>query len=367
MRACLSDLHANPSSMHREGQRARAAIDRARAQVAALIHAEPGAVVFTSGGTEGDHAGLIGMAWAMESSGRSVACSAIEHHAVHGAAQVLERMGFAITHLGVGVDGMIDPTVVDALPADTTVLSVMLANNETGVLQPVAELTRRAHAREMRVHCDAVQAAGKVPVDALALGADALVISAHKLGGPKGVGAMVLGPGTPFEPLTRGSGHEAGRRGGTENLSGIVGFGVAAECAARELEAERERLLALRARLEQGLRAVAPDAVIHGERAPRLPNTVLVSIPGARSDHLLMALDARGVEVSAGAACASGAVEPSPVLAAMGVPRDLAVCAIRLSMGRTTTADEVDQVIATLRESVAAARALGSSAVRTPA
>ncbi len=358
MRACLQDLHANPSSAHREGQRSRAVLERARAQVAALIRARPEELVFTSGGTEGDHAGLIGAAWALESRGRRVAISGVEHHAVHGAAQVLERFGFGIEHLAVGANGVTDPANIESLPADVSVVSLMLANNETGVLQPVADVTRRSHARDIRVHCDAVQAAGKVPVDVEALGVDYLVISAHKLGGPKGIGALVVRSGAPWEPLFRGSAHEGGRRGGTENLSGIVGFGAAAECAARELESERTRLLELRARLERGVRAAFPDAVVHGEAAPRLPNTVNLSIPGARSDHLLMALDARGVAVSAGAACASGTVEPSPVLVAMGVPHDLAISALRLSMGRGTTADEVDAAVAALREAVGVARGM---------
>ena len=346
----LAGLHANPSSAHRDGQRARAAIERAREQVAALVGASPDEVVFTSGGTEGDHAGLIGGAWAAERRGRRIAISAIEHHAVHGAAEVLARIGFAVEHLPVGREGVVDPAAVDTLPADTTVIAVMLANNETGVVQPVAEIARRAAARGMRVHCDAVQAAGKIAIRLGDLGVDFLVISGHKFGGPKGAGALVVRRGAAFEPLFRGSAHERGRRGGTENLPGIVGLGVAAECAARDLETERARLLELRGRLEAGIRDRLRGAVVHGAAAPRLPNTVNVSIPGARSDHLLMALDAREVAVSAGAACASGAVEPSPVLAAMGVPRELAVCALRLSMGRTTTAAEVDAVIAALVE-----------------
>lgn len=361
-RAALADLPANPSSLHREGQRARAAIERARAQVAALVGAHPDEVAFTSGGTEGDHAGLIGAAWALEARGRTVACSAIEHHAVHGACEVLRRVGFHEAHLPCGPDGRVRPEAVDALPDDVAVLSLMLANNETGVLQPVAETAARARARGIRVHCDAVQAAGKVAVDAAALGADWLVVSAHKLGGPKGAGALVVRRGAPWEPLFRGSGHERGRRGGTENLAGIVGFGLAAELAARDLAAEHARLLGLRERLEAGLRAALPDTVIHGAGAPRLPNTVNASFPGARSDHLLLALDAHGVAVSAGAACASGAVEPSPVLAAMGVPRDLAVCALRLSMGRTTTSGEVDRVVAALARAVPASRAAGAAA-----
>jgi cysteine desulfurase len=344
MIACLRDLSANPSSVHREGQRARAAIEEARDRVAALVGASAGEVVFTSGGTEGDHATLIGAAWALEARGRRVAISAIEHHAVHGAAEVLGRQGFACEHLPVLPDGTVDAAAIDALPREVTVISVMLANNETGVLQPVPEVARRAHALGARVQCDAVQAAGKVPVDVAALDVDYLVISAHKLGGPKGVGAMILRRDAPCEPLQRGSAHERGRRGGTENLPGIVGFGVAAEHARLELAAEGARMRALRDRLEAGIAARIDGVVVHGAAAERLPNTVNLSVAGARSDHMLMALDARGIAVSAGAACASGAVEPSPVLAAMGVSRALAVCALRLSLGRTTTADEVDAV-----------------------
>jgi len=319
-------------------------------------------VVFTSGGTEGDHAGLIGLAWAAERRGRRVAISAIEHHAVHGAAEVLARLGFAIEHLPVTREGMVDPAALDALPADTTVVAVMSANNETGVIQPLAEIARRARARALSVMSDAVQAAGKIPIAFDALGADVLVISGHKFGGPKGAGALILARGTPWEPLFRGSAHERGRRGGTENLPGIVGLGVAAELAARDLAVESVRLTALRKRLEAAVRERVPGVVVHGAEAPRLPNTVNLSIPGARSDHLLMALDARGVAVSAGAACASGAVEPSPVLAAMAVPRDLAVAALRLSMGRTTTADEVERVAQALGEAARLAGGVRSGA-----
>jgi len=362
MTEALAGSGANPSSAHREGQRARAAVERAREQVAALVGASPAGVTFVSGGTEGDHLSVAGMALALETRGRTVAVSSIEHHAVHGAGDLLARLGFHVTHLPVNARGFLDPAALPGAGSDHTLVAVMLANNETGVIQPVAEIAARAHAAGLAVQCDAVQAAGKIPVDFGALGVDALVISAHKLGGPKGIGALILRDGTPCEPLFRGSAHESGRRGGTENLPGIVGFGVAAECAARELASESTRMLALRARLEGGIRAVVPDAVIHGERAPRLPNTVNASFPGARSDRLLMALDARGVCVSAGAACASGAVEPSPVLAAMGVPRELAVCALRLSMGRGTSADDVDRVIVALGESVRGVRGAAAAA-----
>jgi len=350
MRDALERLHGNPSSAHADGQRARAAIERARDQVAALVGAAPAAVVFTSGGTEGDHLALAGGARAIAARDgrRRIAISAIEHHAVHGAAELLEADGFAVTHVPVDHNGRVDPAAVDALPGDTAVLAVMLANNETGVLEPVADIAARARARGIRVHCDAVQAAGKVAIDARALGADYLVISAHKFGGPKGAGALVLADGAPLEALQRGSVQERGRRAGTENVPGIVGLGVAAEHAARDLDAESARLLALRERLEQGLRAAIPDAVVHAADAPRLPNTTCVSFPGARSDTLLMALDARGFEVSAGAACASGAVEPSAVMRAMGVPPAIATSALRLSTGRTTTAADVDALLAAL-------------------
>jgi cysteine desulfurase len=359
MRACLVDLHANPSSLHREGQRARAALERAREQVAMLVHAQPDEVVFVSGGTEGDHLGLLGAAWARAGEGRRVAISAIEHHAVHGAAEVLAEQGFEVDHLPVGVEGRIDPRAI-ALRPGTTVVALMLANNETGVLQPVEEVATLTHGAGARLLCDAVQAAGKVPIDFTKLGADYLVISGHKIGGPKGAGALVLRRGAPLRPLFRGSGHERGRRGGTENLPGIVGLGAAAAAAARDLDSEPARLSDLRDRLESGIRSWAPEAVIHGDGAVRLPNTVNVSFPGTRSDHLLMALDRAGIAMSAGAACASGAVEPSPVLTAMGVPREVAVCAVRFSLGRTSTAGEVEAVVDALRAAVPKARLAGS-------
>jgi cysteine desulfurase len=360
MRSCLEELHGNASSLHREGQRARAAVERAREQVAALVNARPAEVVFVSGGTEGDHLGVVGGAWAQRDQGRRVAISAVEHHAVHGAVEVLGELGFAVDHLPVTADGVLDLGSLDGLASGTVMLAVMLANNETGVLQPVAEAVARAHRAGARLLCDAVQAVGKVPVDVAALGADYLVLSGHKIGGPKGAGALVQRHHAPLAPLFRGSGQEAGRRGGTENVPGIVGLGLAAECAARELAAEGARLAGLRARLESVIRAAAPDAVIHGSGAARLPNTINASFPEARSDRLLMALDARGIAVSAGAACASGAVEPSPVLTAMGVPRALAVCAIRFSVGRTTTAEEIERVAAVLPAALAAARGAGA-------
>lgn len=359
MHAALRDFGANPSSAHREGQRARAVVEHAREQVAALVNARADEVVFVSGGTEGDHLALIGAAWAQLDAGRHVAFAAIEHHAVHGAAEVLEELGWNAHALPSDADGRTKVAAIDGLPEGTTVVSLMFANNETGVLQPVAELAARAKARGILVHCDAVQGAGKVPIDVAALGVDFLVISAHKFGGPKGSGALIARRGAPLMPLFRGSSHERGRRGGTENVAGIVGLGLAAERTHAELAGELTRLTELRERFEAGLRAAVPDVVVHGANAPRLPNTVNASFPGARSDHLLLALDARGVAVSAGAACASGGVEPSPVLSAMGVPRELAICALRFSFGRTTTGDEIERALGSIAESVAVARRMG--------
>ena len=357
MLQALRDLGANPSSAHRDGQRVRAAVERARAQAAALVNAREDEVVFTSGGTEADHLALIGSAWAQRERGKHVACAAIEHHAVHGAIDVLASLGWTHSTLPCNAEGLTDPESINGLPTGVTVLATMLANNETGVMQPVAALSARARARGMRVLCDAVQGVGKVPVDVDALGVDYLAYSAHKFGGPKGVGVLVVRGKAPLEPLFRGSAQERGRRAGTENVPGIVALGVAAHLAQRDLADESARQLALRKGFEQELRLALPDLVVNGARAPRLPNTVNVSFPGARADHLLLALDARGLAASAGAACASGGVEPSPVLTAMGVPAERAVCTLRFSLGRTTTADDVARAVTIVAESVRAVRA----------
>jgi cysteine desulfurase len=359
MNAATRDLSANPSSAHREGQRVRAAIDLARMQVARFVNASEDEVVFVSGGTEGDHLAIVGSALAQREAGRHVAFAAVEHHAVHGAAHLLHELGWTHSELPCDAEGRTLVNAIDALPVGTTVLSVMFANNETGVLQPIAELAARAHARGMRMHCDAVQGAGKVPLDVAVLGADYLVLSGHKFGGPKGAAALIVRKGAPLSPLSRGSAHERGRRGGTENVAGIIGLGLACDLALADLAAQSARIGALRARFESALRAAHPDCVIHGAGAERLPNTTNVSFPGARADHLLLALDARGVMASAGAACASGAVEPSPVLAAMRVPRELAIGALRFSLGAGTTEGDIDAALAIVSAAVGAARGAG--------
>jgi cysteine desulfurase len=330
----LRDL-GNPSSVHRHGRRARAAVERARAAVAALVGAPPAAVVFTSGGTEAN-------ALAIRGAGRPrVLVSAVEHPCV------LDAVDDAAI-IPVDGDGRVDVDRLDAMLAGDprpALVAVMLANNETGVLQPIDAVVAVARRHGARIHCDAVQAAGRLPLALDDLGVDSLALSAHKLGGPMGMGAVILGDGAALDPLLRGGGQERRRRAGTENVAGIVGFGVAAERAAAALPGAA-CLADLRGRLEAGIRARAADTVVFAERAPRLPNTSCFATPGLGSDSQVIALDLAGVAVSAGAACSSGSVATSHVLRAMGVAAPLAACAIRVSLGRTSMAADVDAFLA---------------------
>jgi cysteine desulfurase len=346
----LGGDYGNPSSLHWFGQRARAAIEEARVLVAALIGAEASEIVFTSGGSESDNLALRGVAAKARPSRRGIVCSAIEHHAVLRSAQALRDELWPVRIARVGEDGVLD---LEALAADldgaTALVSIMLANNETGVLQPVAEAARLARACGALVHCDAVQAAGRVEVGVRALDVDLLTVSAHKIYGPKGVGALYVRRGTPMAPLVRGGAQERNRRAGTENVAGVVGFGVAADLARRRREADAARLAALRDRLEGRLLEV-PGTRRNGE-GPRVPNTTNVSFEGADAEALLFALDLEGIAVSTGAACAAGGVEPSHVLRAMGLPPERVQASLRLSLGRATTERDVDrtaEIIATV-------------------
>jgi cysteine desulfurase len=351
----LRDCWGNPSSTHAWGRRARAAIDLAREQVASLVGCEIDEVVFTSGGTEADNAAVIGVAEALEGRGRHVVISAVEHPAVDLPAKALERRGFEITRVRVGGSGAVDAAeFVAALRPDTVLVSLMHANNETGVLQPVRAVAEAARARGIAVHSDAAQSAGKIRVRLDELGADLLTLAGHKLYAPKGVGALILRRGTPFAGFLRGAGHEQGRRAGTENTAGIVGFGMAAALAFRD-EASRERhLRELRDRLEQRLRHAVPDLVVHGADAPRLPNTASVAVPGVDANALLARVP--GVAAGSGAACHSGRSEPSRVLRAMGVPDALAVATLRLTVGSPTTPSEVDEAAAEIARAMAELR-----------
>jgi cysteine desulfurase len=324
----------NPSSVHRWGRLARREVERARIAVAALVGAPADGVVFVSGGTEANHLALLG-------AGRQrVLVSAVEHDSVLRAAAAAER-------IPVDKDGVVRlEALADLLAADprSALVSVMFANNETGVIQPVAGIAAIAHERGALFHCDAVQAAGKIPLDAAAIGADLVTLSAHKLGGPPGVGALIVTGGLDLTPLLRGGGQERGRRAGTENLPGIAGFAAAARAAAAAM-ADYDRVRGLRDALEDEITAAAPEAVVLGTAAPRLPNTTAIAMPGTAAETQIIALDLDGVMVSAGAACSSGKVGPSHVLAAMGLEPDVAASTIRVSLGWSTTETDVSRFV----------------------
>jgi cysteine desulfurase len=325
----------NPSSVHRRGRLARQIVEGARAEVAALLGASPGDVIFVSGGTEANHLALLGCGT------RRILVSAVEHDSVRRAALGAEA-------IPVDRDGVV---VLDALArllgdeARPALVSVMLANNETGVVQPVSEVAALARQHGALFHCDAVQAAGKMPLDLGEIGADLVTLSAHKLGGPPGIGALVVRRTLDLAPLLRGGGQEGGRRAGTENLPGIAGFGAAA-AAARSGVGAYDRVRRLRDRLEAEIAATVPEAVAVGAAAPRLPNTSAVALPGVAAETQVIALDLDGVMVSAGAACSSGKVGPSHVLAAMGVPTEIAAATIRVSLGWDSSEADIERFLA---------------------
>jgi cysteine desulfurase len=331
--AALDDA-GNPSSPHAEGRRARAIVEDAREEVAALVGARPAEVVFTGGGTEANN-------WVLAHGWDAICLAAVEHDSVRAPASA---SGACVLELPVDADGVVKTAVLDVGPEQPgrprAVFSVQMANNETGVLQPVAQAAAMAKARGLAVHTDAVQAAGRVAIDFRALGVDFLSLSAHKLGGPKGVGALIVREGTALPPLLAGGGQERRRRAGTENVPAIAGFGAAARAAARGL-AEMDRVRALRDRLEAEVRSITPAAQVIAAGAERLPNTASIALPGASAETLVIAFDLAGVAVSAGAACSSGKVGASRVLQAMGIEPALARAAIRVSLGWGSTGDDV--------------------------
>ena len=336
----------NPSSVHRWGREARTALDEAHERVARCLGASADEVVFTSCGTEADNMALLGVWRARRGEGRSaVVTTPIEHKAVLAAAHQAAKEGGEERLLAMSTDGLVDDASFDALVDDkVAICSVMWVNNEIGVLQPVSALAARARTRGVVFHTDAVQAFGKVLIDARTTPFDVLSISGHKIGAPKGIGALYVRRGTPIEPLMFGGTQDRGRRPGTENVAMAVGLARAAELAVAEREHEWTTLAALRDRLEAALLERIPDAVIHGRGAPRAPHILNISVPGTDSESLLMALDLRGIACSAGSACQSGSVSPSHVLAAIGVPPDLATSAIRMSLGCLNTGACVDRV-----------------------
>ena len=354
------DTFGNASSVHHFGQQAKAALDDARSAVAALIHADPSEIVFTSGGTEADNFAIRGAAEAVEPTGRRhLIASAIEHEAVLNTLKALARRGWRTTLLPVDESGIVSPDRLrEAMADDTALVSVMHANNEIGTIQPIAELATLAHARGALLHTDAVQSAGKIPVDVRALGVDLLSLSAHKFNGPKGAGALWIKRGTRMQPIVTGGKHERNRRAGTENVPGVAGLGVAAQLAAGKLAVEASRVGALRDRLEEGILQAVPGTIVNGARGSRVPNTTNISFDRVEAESLLIALDLEGVAVSTGSACSSGTLEPSHVLRAMGLSAHRTQNSLRFSLGMLSTQAEVDRVVEVLPRLVEKLRGL---------
>jgi cysteine desulfurase len=360
----LGPRFGNPSSAHRWGREARAALDEARERVARCLGARPDELCFTSGGTESDNLAIFGPWRARRASGRhAVVTTPVEHKAVLAAVHHAAHEGAEERILPVDPHGLVDrDAFTAAVRDDVAVCSVMWVNNETGVVQPVPELAAQAHAADVVFHTDAVQAFGKLPLDVATLPVDLLTISGHKIGAPKGIGAIYIRRGTPLEPLFYGGAQDRGRRPGTENVAYAVGLAVAAELTLAEHGAECSRVGGLRDAFEARLLAAVPDAVVHGRGAPRAPHVCNVSIPGVDAESLLMALDLQGIAASGGSACQTGNSAPSHVLLAMGVAPELASGAVRLSFGCLSTPEQVERVATLFPRLVERARAAASAA-----
>ena len=354
----------NPSSVHRWGREARAALDEARERVARCLGAQPDEICFTSGGTEADNLAVLGPLRSQQAKGRSAIVSTpIEHKAVLATVHYAVHHGATERMLDVTSDGVVDLASLDRALDDTVaVCTVMWVNNEVGTIQPVPEITERVKARGGVMHTDAVQAFGKVDVSLKNVPVDLLTISGHKIGAPKGAGAVFIRRGTKIDPMFHGGSQDRGRRPGTENVAAAVALARAAELAVEERETECARLKALREQLEEGLLARIPDAVIHGRGAPRASHIVNISVPGTDSESLLMALDLAGVAASSGSACQSGSVTPSHVLSAMGVRPELSVAAVRMSLGALTTPEGIARVVELFPALIAKARRLSGMA-----
>src|SRR5271157_176065 len=356
MRPYFGERFGNASSIHHHGQETRAAVENARESVAVLLGCRASEIVFTSGVTEADNLAISGLV----ATSDHVITSSIEHHAVLHACKHLEEIGCEVTYVPVDGRGLVDPgDVRRALRPNTKLISIMMANNETGVLQPVEEIGKIAAEAGALFHTDAVQAASKVPTDVGRIGCHALSISGHKMHAPQGVGALYVRKGTRIQPLFYGGRHERSRRAGTENVPGIVALGKAAQLAKEALDrGDDKKMAALRDRLEQGILAQVDEAGVNGEGAPRVPNTTNVHFDHIEGEAIVIALDLKGLAVSTGAACSSGAIEPSHVLVAMGLRADQARASIRFSLGRQTVAEDIDFALALVPETVARLREL---------
>src|SRR5712691_1087121 len=355
----FSEEYGNANSIHAFGQRGRGAVEEARISVAELLGARPAEILFTSGGTESNNHAILGVVGAAPGERKHVITTAVEHNAALDPCRALEHRGVRLTVLPVNREGIVAPEDIrKAICAETVLITVMLANNELGTLQPIEEIGKIAAEKGVLLHTDAVQAAGKVPVNVIGLGVHLLSISGHKIYGPKGVGALYVRRGIRLEPLMYGGHHERDRRPGTENVAGIVGLGKAAKLAVNRLQEEGERLCRLRDLLERGLLDRIPQARSNGSRIQRTPNTTNLTFPFVEGEAMVIALDLKGIACSTGAACSSGAVEPSHVLTAIGLPPEEARATLRFSLGHLTTDEEIDFALDTIPPAIERLRLL---------
>jgi cysteine desulfurase len=357
--SALHEVPGNASSIHQDGQLAKQRLEAARRETAALLGCEPKELVFTSGGTEADNLAILGCVHASSAREKHVITTAIEHPAVLNCCRELERTGVAVTYVHPGPDGVVDPTDIRrAMKPETVLVSVMHANNETGTLQPIAEIAALAHETGALLHSDGVQAAGKIPVDVQELGVDLYSISGHKFYAPKGIGALYVKNGTKLRPIQFGGKHERDRRPGTENVPSAVAMGKAAAIARDTQAAEQARLEMLRDRLETGILTRVPESGVNGRGAARTSNTTNIYFDGLEGEALVISLDLKGFAVSSGSACSSGAVEPSHVLLGMGLAPERARASLRFSLGASNDAEQVDSLIDAVAESAAQLRKL---------
>ena len=353
------DKFGNASSIHGFGREVKVALEDSREKVAKLINAGPNEIYFTSGGTESDNLAIKGTAFANRKKGKHIITSKIEHHAVLESCKFLEKEGFEVTYLPVDKYGFIDPDdLKKAMRKDTILVSLMYANNEVGTIEPLEELCKITKENGIYFHTDAVQAMGKIPVDVQKLNVDMLSISAHKIYGPKGVGAIYIRKGTRITPWSHGGSHERSRRAGTENVPGMVGLAKALEIAYRDMEEQSRYLKNLSEAFYKKLTQAIPDVFLNGDLEKRIPNTLNLSFKAVEGESIILSLDLKGVAVSTGSACASGSLEPSHVLSAMGIPPEIVQGAIRFSFGRENTMEDVDYVVGILPEIVSRLRSM---------
>ncbi|MGI6467444.1 MAG: cysteine desulfurase NifS [Syntrophomonadaceae bacterium] len=361
----LTSEFGNPSSIHSKGQKARQAVETGREQIAALINADPREIIFTSGGTEADNQAIITYALNNSQKGKHLITSAIEHHAVLDSFHYLQGLGFDVTFLPVNAQGMVEAeTLAKAIRPDTILVSVMHANNEIGTIQPIEELAAISHEAGAVFHTDAVQTIGKIPIDVRKMGIDMLSASSHKLHGPKGIGCLYVKKGVRIKNLFHGGGQESRLRAGTENVPGIVGFGKAAEIAGQEMHKRAEHLNRLGQRLREGIVNSIPNTIVTGHPEMRVPGSVSVCFEFVEGESILLMLDSYGIMASSGSACTSGALEPSHVLLAIGLPHEIAHGSLRLTLGKDNTQEDVDYVLEVLPRIIANLRHMSPLAGR---